>query len=137
MRHLLIASLLAAAAAGPVFAQEPTLSTETREASIPFVNHGGIRDWQENGDDSLYIQDQHRQWYIATLMGTCTGLRFATVIGIETRGTDTLDRFGTIMVRGDRCALTSLVKSDPPARKAKGQRTIAPPSATEAETKAE
>lgn len=137
MRHLLIASLLAAAVAGPVFAQEPVLSTEAKEASIPFVHHGGIRDWQENGDDSLYIQDQHRQWYIAKLMGTCPGLRFATTIGIEARGTDTLDRFGTIVVRGDRCALTSLVKSDPPAKKAKGQRTIAPPSAAEAEAKPE
>lgn len=128
MRQLLIASsLLAAAIAGPVFAQQPALSTAVEEASIPFVHHGGVRDWQAEGDEKLYIQDQHRQWYVATLMGPCSDLPFTTVIGIETRGPDTLDRFATILVRGQRCALISLVKSDPPPKKVKGKRKIAPP----------
>jgi len=89
------------------------------EASIPFVNMGSIEDWRADGDSALYIQDVHRKWYHATLMGPCTDLPFANAIGIETRGVDTLDRFGTIIVRHRRCAIQSFVASGPPPKKSK------------------
>lgn len=93
------------------------------QASIPFVNHDGIRDWRAVDNRTLYIQDQRRQWYRATLFGPCLDLAFAQTIGFETRGADTFDRFSTIRVRGERCAVSSLEVSDPPPAKAKRKRS--------------
>lgn len=90
------------------------------EASIPFVNHGGIHDWRADGTRGVYVQDQHRRWYYARLMGPCVDLPFANSIGFETRGVDTLDKFGTLVVRGQRCAIQSFALSAaPPAKHAK------------------
>lgn len=88
-----------------------------KQASIPFVNHGGVRNFEAVGNETLYIEDQHRRWYRADLMGFCRDLGFAQRIGFETRGPDTLDRFGTLIVRGQRCPLKSLVESGPPPKK--------------------
>lgn len=104
-------------AANPAFAADAT--AKPVEASIPFVNMGSIQNWRADGDSALYIQDAHRKWYHATLMGPCTDLPFANAIGIETRGIDTLDRFGTIVVRHQRCAIQSFVASGPPPKKSK------------------
>src|SRR3546814_199775 len=38
------------------------------EMSIPFVSHGGIRDWKAIDRDTLYVQDNHNHWYRAELM---------------------------------------------------------------------
>lgn len=92
------------------------------EASIPFVNSDTIRDWRADGSQALYVQDVHGQWYHAELMGPCSGLPYAERIGIATRGPDTLDKFGSVIVSGQRCAIRSLVKSDGPPRKAERQK---------------
>jgi len=89
-----------------------------REASIPFVNHGGISNWRADGDEGLYIQDQHRNWYRASLMGACTDLPYAQAVGCRTWGGDRLDRFSAIQVGGQRCQIESLVTSAPPPAKA-------------------
>ncbi|WP_240334186.1 DUF6491 family protein [Sphingobium estronivorans] len=89
------------------------------EASIPFVNHGGVWNWQADGSHGLYVQDQHRRWYYAKLMGNCFDLPFANAVGFETRGIDTLDKFGTVIVRGQRCPIMSFTLSDGPPVKAK------------------
>ncbi|SCW87858.1 hypothetical protein SAMN02927924_03604 [Sphingobium faniae] len=88
------------------------------EASIPFVNHGGIADWRADGRDGLYIQDQHHNWYHASLMGFCTDLPYAQAVGFRTWGGDRLDRFSAIQVGGQRCQIQSLVTSAPPPVKA-------------------
>jgi hypothetical protein len=91
------------------------------EASIPFVNHGGVWNWQADGSHGLYVQDRQHNWYYARLMGNCFDLPFANAVGFETRGIDTLDRFGTLVVRGQRCPITSLTHSaGPPAKAKKG-----------------
>ena len=87
-----------------------------QDASIPFLNHRGVDNWAADGDRAIYLQDAFRRWYHATLVGPCTELPFATRIGIETRGNDTLDRFGTLLVRGQRCQIESLVTSGPPPK---------------------
>jgi hypothetical protein len=111
-------SVAAALIAGtPAFAADKP--ARPVEASIPFVNMGSIENWTADGDSALYIQDLHRKWYHATLMGPCTDLPFVDAIGIETRGVDTLDHFGTIIVRHRRCAIQSFVASGPPPKKAK------------------
>jgi hypothetical protein len=117
MQSLLLWALLTTGALA-VLAEEPAPAIP-HEASIPFVGMRSIEDWRADGDGALYIQDLHRKWYHATLMGPCTDLPFAETIGIETRGIDTLDRFGTIIVRHRRCAIQSFVESGPPPKKSK------------------
>lgn len=109
-------SLTAAAHAAPPAPLGP-------QASIPFVNHHGIRDWHAVDDRTLYVQDSRRRWYRATLFAPCLDLPFAQAIGFETRGIDTFDRFASIRVRGERCAVSSVVASDAPPAKAKRARS--------------
>ena len=52
-------------------------------------------------------------------MAPCTDLTFATVIGFETKGVNRLDKFGSVVVSGQRCPLSSFVASGPPPPKAK------------------
>jgi hypothetical protein len=89
------------------------------DASIPFANRGGIRDWQADRNQGLWIQDVHRRWYYAKLMSPCIGLNFATSLGFDTRPMGTFDRFSSIIVpREGRCVVQSLMPSGPPPTKA-------------------
>ena len=117
--------LALAALAGAGLLAAPAVAKDAKpralgvEASIPFAS-SSINNWQADGSDALYIQDLRRQWYRATLIGPCTELPFATAVGFDAgRALNTLDRFSTIVVRGQRCPLTSLVTSAPPPAKAK------------------
>lgn len=93
---------------------------EAAEASIPFVDHGGIRDWRADRDRGLWVQDIHRNWYYAKLLGPCTGLDFATAIGFVTRPPGSFDRFSTIIVpREGSCRMVNFVRSDGPPQKEK------------------
>ena len=91
------------------------------EASIPFVNRGGVRDWQVSGDDKIYIQDSRGKWFLATLATPSPDLPYATAIGFETKGVDRLDRFGAVVVGGTRYPLKSLVESTPPPSRPRKQ----------------
>lgn len=84
------------------------------EASIAFPSYGTIRNFEADGDDGLWIEDQRGDWYYATLTGFCPDLDFAQAIGIDTRGTSRLDKFGAVIVKGQRCAFTSFVTADKP-----------------------
>lgn len=88
-------------------------------ASIPFVDHDGIYDFQADGDHAIYLQDRSRKWYHATVMGPCLGLSFATRIGVKTSGSSSLDRFGSLIVDREECKIDELVTSGPPPKKAK------------------
>jgi hypothetical protein len=88
-------------------------------ASIPFVDHDGIYDFQADGDHAVYLQDRGRKWYHATVMGPCLGLAFATRIGVKTSGSSSLDRFGSLIVDREECKIDDLVTSDPPPKKVK------------------
>lgn len=115
---VLLAGLTATLAMG--FLAPTALATEAprpKQASIPFVNNDGIRDWRATDRQTLYVQDNRRKWYRATLFAPCLDLPYAQTIGFETRGTNTFDRFSTIVVRGDRCSVSSLEVSDPPPKR--------------------
>ena len=115
-RNLFIAPLLALGlAVAPALAQPPAPQSE---ASIPFAQHGGIWDWREDGDQTLYIQDRSHHWYKATLMTPVIDLPFAQTIGFDTGPMDRLDKFSSIAVHGQKYALQSLVRIDgpPPSR---------------------
>jgi hypothetical protein len=89
------------------------------EASIPFADSIGIYNFQADGYEAIWIQDQHRRWYHAKLMGRCVDLPFAQDVGFDPGGTSTLDKFGSIIVGHDRCQIQSLVTSGPPPKKVK------------------
>ncbi len=110
------------AAEQAVAAEQSTLGKET---SIPFANMGGIRDWRAVDDSTLYVQDIRRNWYLAKLVAPSPDLTFATAIGFETRGTNQLDKFGTVVVGGQRIPLISFVSSAPPPVKAKAKAAAA------------
>src|SRR3954471_6853585 len=115
------AAFLAASMTAPALADAPK---KPRDASIPFVNHGGIQDWRAVDDHTLYIQARGRQWFKAETMGSCTGMNFVDHIGFDAGTTDTLDRFSRIVVRGQPCPIQSLVKvAGPPPGKAKSHKT--------------
>ena len=121
-RKLLIAPLIALGlAAAPAGASPARTAASAAEASIPFANHGGIRDWREAGDRTLYIQDRARHWYRATLMTSASDLPFTTAIGFDTGPVDRFDKFSSVVVRGQRYAVQSLVRVDgpPPPRQRK------------------
>lgn len=124
IKEIALAISSVALLAGAAFADAPP--SAPKEASIPFANMGSIRDWRVIDNQSLYIQDQHSRWYRATLFAPCSDLGFTEAIGIETRGTGRFDRFSTIIVRGERCTLASLVTSDAPPKKDKSKAEAAP-----------
>ncbi|HLL30410.1 MAG TPA: DUF6491 family protein [Allosphingosinicella sp.] len=118
MKHILI--LLAAAAAAPASAAPPPADPEERQVSIPFATHPrAIRNFEAVGNHILYLEDRNRRWYRAELGGACWGLEWAHAIGYDTRGGLGLDRFGAILVEGERCPILSLTRSDGPPRRAK------------------
>ena len=122
-----LASVLGAAillAATPAMAAQPARTSAQEEVRIPFVNHGGIRNWRAYDRDVLYIEDAHRRWYKAELMGPCLDLNFVEQIGFETRGGDTFDRFAAVRVGRDRCQVRSLVAlpGEPTKKSAKAER---------------
>jgi hypothetical protein len=112
MKSLLLATVLLAAPAGAAPPQ-----AGSGDARIAFPNRGGIVRMQADGDDALYVQDRHQDWYKAQLYGPCYGLSRALGIGFDTRGSSDFDRFTTIVVGGERCPIQSLSRSGPPPSK--------------------
>jgi hypothetical protein len=77
------------------------------ETGISFPSNATIRT----------IQDSRRDWYYATFFGPCRDIDFAQAVGVDTRGTSRLDKFASLLVRGERCAISSFVTSAPPPTK--------------------
>ena len=114
---MLLAGPLAAATPAPAAA--PDARPLGVDARIPFANSTGIRNFQADGDNALWIEGQRGEWYRAELFGPCIGLDHSMKVGFITRGTHTLDRFGQVLVDGSKCQISSLVTSAPPPAKAK------------------
>lgn len=92
----------------------------TADASIAFANHGGIYDWRADGNQGMWIQDRHRQWYYAKFMGFCSGLPFANTVGFATGPGGDLDRWSYVRVRDSgRCYFQSFDRSSGPLLNAK------------------
>ncbi len=94
----------------------PAATAPAVQASIPFVDHRNLRDWQADGREGLWIQDQRRNWYYARLLGPCIGLDWAITIGFAPGGgSGQLDKFSSIIVPDEgRCQITSLTRSEAP-----------------------
>lgn len=117
---------LASAAATPADAQsklDAKIAAEAAgkkpEVSIPFADHGGIRDWRPVGRDALLVEGTHGKWYRVELMGGCFDLPFADRVGFRSNPAGDFDRFSSVFVRGQRCAVKSVTASAPPPKPVK------------------
>ena len=88
------------------------------EAQIHFAKRN-IWNWQVVDEKTVLIQDQGRRWYKATLFGTCIALPFADRLAFDSNPSGSFDKFSAILVRGQRCPLSSLVKTAAPPKKTK------------------
>jgi hypothetical protein len=116
MRKFLAAAALSALVAGCAGGVDYTSGSSMTgaQASIPFAHLGNVRDFHAVNDDTVFLQARNRQWYRADLIGPCFGLPYANGIGIDARPHGTLDRFGTIIVEGERCKIGSLTPAPSP-----------------------
>lgn len=125
MKKVLLSALaIATLAASPALAKQKTAGWPAdqigKEVTIPFIAFDNLYNFQADDDKGVWLEDQSRRWYYAKVLGPCTDLPFAEAIGVDTRfGGDQLDRTGTILVRHQRCPLTSLTASNGPPVKAK------------------
>ena len=126
IRNLFACIGLAAVTATAGIGVAGAASAPSANVSIPFANHGGIRNWEADRDQGLWVQDSRRKWYYAKLIGPCFGLDFALRIGFDTRPAGTFDRFSSIIVpregfgpRGGRCMIQSFEPSEGPPTKKK------------------
>lgn len=115
MTRLLSTFLIAAAPLSLAHA-EPAPREVGEEASVSFPAHGGIRNFRADDDRGVWIEDRRRNWYYASFIGNCPGIKFADAIGFDTRGSAQFDRYTKILVRDDVCAIATLVTADKPCR---------------------
>lgn len=119
-RLLLPLALAAAAAvaAAPVAASPPEGDhiDRTEEVRIPMAGFR-IRSFRPDGMEAVYFRVGSREWYRATLVGSCWRLPDALRIGFDTHGSSTLDNTSSLIVDGESCRIHSLVRSEPPPRR--------------------
>ncbi|MDX2209550.1 MAG: DUF6491 family protein [Sphingopyxis sp.] len=109
------ASALALAAVPLALAAEEAPQREVGvEGEISFPALGGIRNFRADSDRGVWLEDRQRNWYYASFLGTCPEIRFAQGIGIDTRGSARFDKYSKILVRGNVCAIATLVTADKP-----------------------
>jgi len=125
MKRLAIALGAAACLAGavPAAAQKDEKIDFAQEARVPFLHIGRMRTFRAIDQNTVYVQAQRRQWYRVLTMGPCPNLPWARYIGVDTRGSAVFDRFSTLVVDGDRCAISSVVRSGEPPRRERGRRS--------------
>jgi hypothetical protein len=101
------------------FASTPANGSEDArlQISIPFANHGGIRDWRVENNQTLLIEGVGGHWYRAKLMSPAIDLPFADRIGFISEPSGALDKFSTVVVRGRRYPIISLTAAEPPVKR--------------------
>ncbi|WP_264942259.1 hypothetical protein [Sphingomonas canadensis] len=114
--------------AGPALAQTPGPKSGER-ADIPFIDHGGIRNFEPARDgNGVYLQDSRKNWYYASFFTRCHELPYAFAVAFKTWG-PSLTRGDSVLVRGERCAIADLVRSGPPPAKPKKAKAEQPAGA--------
>lgn len=124
IRPLAAAALAAAAmSAFPAAAQDaPAVVPAAKEARIPFASM--VSDYRAEDRDVIYLR-AGRDWYRGTFVAPCEALPWAWNIHFDTTpGSSAIDRFSTVIARGEHCRLNSLVKIDgqPPAKAKKPEK---------------
>ena len=118
---LAVGIVAAPATAVAVAPTKPHASMIGQEARIPFVSFRSIRSYRPVGDTVVFLQDQRRNWYRATLFGPCFNLGRSLRIGVDTRFGNTLDNSSSFVVGRERCRIQSLVHSEPPPARRRGR----------------
>jgi hypothetical protein len=95
----------------------PTYTVVEADARLSFAPRR-ISGYRVGEDGSLLISAGPNEWYRATLFGAgCRNdLRWAHYrIGVDTRPNGVLDRFGTIVIEGRRCAISTFDRIERPS----------------------
>jgi hypothetical protein len=88
------------------------------EASIPFANHGGIRDWRADGSRGMWIEAASNQWFYASFSSQCTTLPAAIGLKFVPEPSGALSRWSSIRLEhNERCFFRTLQPSDAPPKK--------------------
>lgn len=93
-----------------------------KEARIPFASM--VRDFRAEDRHTIYLR-AGRDWYRGAFAAPCEELPWAWNLAFDTGpGSSAIDRFATVIARGERCRLSSLVKieGEPPATAKKPER---------------
>jgi hypothetical protein len=133
-RRLRDALLLAAAALSGLLAASAGSAAEPaakREASIPFAADRGIRDWQADGSQGLWVQANSGAWYYGKFSFPCTGLQFQEGLKFKFNPDGSFDRWSAVLPRDQgRCLFTSFEPSAGPPKPVKKQApAVASPAA--------
>jgi Family of unknown function (DUF6491) len=132
MNKLMLLPALALCAGLSVAASSDAVAPP-REAQISFANKDGIVNWQVVDDKTVLVKDRGGRWYKATLFNSCFDLPAASQrLEFKANANGTFDKFSTIIVRDQRCQLTSFVASTAPPKKSKADSP--PPAAAQATT---
>ena len=101
------------------------------EASIPFANHSGVRDWRADGSKGMWILAANSRWYYASFSSQCTTLPVASGISFVPDRSGILSRWSSIRLdHDDRCFFRSLQPSDAPPKKRETDKPAASPGTT-------
>ena len=112
MHKLMLAAVAACSIAGVAHAATTPQAAADNQASVPFVDFGGVQDWRVTNAGDLLLQGTAGNYYRAQLMGACPSLGSSMRIGIPGGAMDQLDRFSSIYVGGEPCPLKSLTRID-------------------------
>ncbi|MGE0668141.1 MAG: DUF6491 family protein [Sphingomonadales bacterium] len=76
--------------------------------SISFADFGSIKDWRAESSRSMIITTSSGDKYRATFMGRCHSLPYSESVGFVTSPSGSLDKFGAVLVRDQKCPIRSL-----------------------------
>lgn len=108
-----VAALLAASGCATASAVEDVPG----ETAIPFISSLNSVEWKRLNNRAVYVRGGNGDWYLVRTTNRCTRLASSSALGFETSALNQLDRFGALLVQGQRCPVASVTRSEPPPRK--------------------
>ena len=67
------------------------------EPSIPFAAENGIRDWQADGSQGLWVRANSGAWYYGRFSFPCTGLQFREALRFKFNPNGSFDRWSAVL----------------------------------------
>lgn len=115
-------------ATAPLLGAAPS-AVPSRNASLPFAADGGVRDWQADGTQGIWVQGTSGSWYYGRFSFPCTGLPFRETLRFKFSPGGALDRWSAVSTReAGNCPFKSFETSAGPPVAAKKNKA-APPAA--------
>ena len=102
-------------------------------ASLPFAADGGIRNWQADGTQGIWVQGTSGSWYYGRFSFPCSGLPFKETLRFKFSPGGALDRWSEVSTReAGNCLFKSFETSAGPPIAAKKRKTapsaVVPPT---------